>query len=88
MAVRRTLVAPDEPHSLKNLQKLLRYGFRDMSLLSQALCHKSALSPRQDKISASNERLEFLGDRVLGLVIADILYHRAPRKMKGGWRAV
>ena len=83
MAVRRPLVAPDEPHSLKNLQKLLHYSFRDNSLLSQALCHKSAVSPKQDKISSSNERLEFLGDRVLGLVIADLLYQRAPQENEG-----
>ncbi|MDI9350251.1 MAG: ribonuclease III [Candidatus Symbiobacter sp.] len=83
MAVRRTLVAPDELDSLNQLQKLLGYPFRDLALLRQALCHKSAEFKPPSKISAHNERLEFLGDRVLGLVIAETLFHRAPAENEG-----
>ena len=49
---------------------LLGYRFRDSALLSEALTHASLAGGRKKKTSPDNERLEFLGDRVLGLVIA------------------
>ncbi len=49
----------------------LGYDFNDQKLLARALTHSSAGDRRQ--VSKSNERLEFLGDRVLGLVVADML---------------
>lgn len=52
-----------------NLQKRIGYSFRDVSLLEAALTHASL-----QKDTGDNERLEFLGDRVLGLVLADLLY--------------
>lgn len=54
----------------------LRYSFQDQSLLIQALTHRSASSKH-------NERLEFLGDSVLGQVIAFQLYHRFPDASEG-----
>lgn len=54
------------------------YVFGDAHLLETALTHASAV-----KAAASNERLEFLGDRVLGLVIADLLYRRFPDAAEG-----
>jgi ribonuclease-3 len=55
------------------------YCFKDAALAAQALNHASAAAGQ----NASNERLEFLGDRVLGLVIADHLYRRFPLASQG-----
>ena len=54
---------------LENLQAAIGYTFKDLSLLRHALVHSSATQQRLK----SNERMEFLGDRVLGLVLADLL---------------
>jgi ribonuclease III len=56
----------------------LGYSFQDTSLLEQALTHGSL-----PKASANYERLEFLGDRVLGLVIAEALYRQHGREREG-----
>jgi ribonuclease III len=53
---------------LQTLQENINYFFKDITLLETALCHRSVHN------NMSNERLEFLGDRVLGLVIAEYLY--------------
>jgi ribonuclease-3 len=58
------------------LEQHLGYTFKDAALLQQALTHRSAGS-------SNNERLEFLGDAVLGSVIAGELYHRFPRASEG-----
>jgi ribonuclease III len=60
------------------LSALLGYSFADASLLEQALTHGSL-----PKASANYERLEFLGDRVLGLVIAEALYRQHGREREG-----
>lgn len=54
------------------------YAFRDVSLLQRALTHASAVSA-----ATNNERLEFLGDRVLALVVADMLYTALPQATEG-----
>jgi len=56
---------PDE--QLARLQQTLEYQFSDVTLLTLALTHRS-------KGSTNNERLEFLGDAILGFVVADLLY--------------
>ena len=61
----------------------LGYRFADPSLLALALTHASARGA-DPALTVSNERLEFLGDRVLGLVIADLLYRRFPEDSEGG----
>jgi ribonuclease-3 len=66
-----------EAARLSELQAQLGYVFNDPSLLVRALTHASA-----DSI-ASNERLEFLGDRVLGLVIAERLHREFPDETEG-----
>ena len=58
------------------LEKGLGYTFRDRSLLENALTHSSYANERRDGRS-SNERLEFLGDSILGFVVADFLYNPA-----------
>ena len=59
---------------------LLGYTFRNRDLLKAALTHGSS---RTGKLATTYQRLEFLGDRVLGLVIAEELYMRNPRKAEG-----
>lgn len=63
--------------ALSELQTRLGHSFKDKDLLTRALTHASASS------AVSNERLEFLGDRVLGLVIAEQLHHRFPEDPEG-----
>ena len=57
-------------HHLNDFEKRIGYRFSDSSLLELALTHKSSESAR-----GNNERLEFLGDAVLDLIIAETLYH-------------
>jgi len=67
---------------LAAVQELLGYYFRDDSLLLLSLTHRS-YSRFDEKHSPSNERLEFLGDSVLGLVIADQLFRDNPELREG-----
>ncbi len=66
-----------------NLQATLGVNFGDLSLLQQALVHRSYLNENPDLPLASNERLEFLGDAVLGFVVAEEIYHRFPDLSEG-----
>ena len=69
------------------LQNALGYVFRDMSLLDHALTHVSALATANgtdpQKRKDSYQRLEFLGDRVLGLCVAAMLYEAFPNAPEG-----
>lgn len=66
----------------EKLQARLGYRFADPDLLDRALTHSSAVAPSK-RIQHSYQRLEFLGDRVLGLVVADVLYRKLPRANEG-----
>jgi ribonuclease III len=66
----------------EKLEARLGYRFADPDLLDRALTHSSAVSPGK-RIERSNQRLEFLGDRVLGLGAADMLYRRLPKANEG-----
>ena len=66
----------------EKLQFRLGYKFADPDLLDRALTHSSAISPAK-RIERSYQRLEFLGDRVLGLVVADMHYRRYPKANEG-----
>lgn len=69
---------------LKLLQRRLGYAFRNIRLLATALTHKSFINEASDKENAcDNERLEFLGDAVLGLVISDFLVQGFPDYSEG-----
>jgi ribonuclease-3 len=59
-----------------SLQKRLGYHFKNKALLERALTHRSASKTH-------NERLEFLGDAILGMVVADILYNKFPNEGEG-----
>ncbi len=65
---------------LASLEERLGHRFRDVALLDQALTHKSFVTGRKH---ASNQRLEFLGDRVLGLAVAEMLYASYPGNLEG-----
>ena len=67
-----------------DFQHRLAYHFKDQSLLERALTHRSSLqSVANGDAAESNERLEFLGDRVLGLSIAGLLYTAFPEESEG-----
>jgi ribonuclease-3 len=65
------------------LEKKLNYTFRRPELLSEALNHSSYANEHRGERMNSNERLEFLGDAVLGFVSADFLFSRHPDAPEG-----
>ena len=69
--------------TLEKLQENLGYRFRDESLLRGALYHSSYANEHRNENIVSNERLEFLGDAVLGFVSAEFLYSRFPNAPEG-----
>ncbi len=73
------LTSTREAEILEECQKTIGYQFRTPELLRAALTHTSGADTRQD----SNERLEFLGDSVLGLVCCEQLYKRFPEYQEG-----
>lgn len=64
--------------NVQQLEQLLEYAFHDRSLLAQALTHPSYLHEVGDSDGGDYQRLEFLGDAVLGLLLAELLYERYP----------
>ena len=78
--------ADELPESAPPLQSLLQgceervgYSFHDKHLLQAALTHASGAEHRL----ASNERLEFLGDAILGAVVCELLYRQFPQYLEG-----
>lgn len=71
-----------KPRGHDKLEARLGYRFADPDLLDRALTHSSAIAPGK-RVERSYQRLEFLGDRVLGLVVADMLYRRLPKANEG-----
>ena len=72
------------------LEKKLDVKFKNKDFLVQAFCHRSYLNENPDFYLENNERLEFLGDAVLELVITEHLYKKFPKKPEGeltNWRA-
>lgn len=69
---------PDE-QALRGCQERIGYQFQDVDLLKAAMTHSSHAATRQK----SNERLEFLGDAVLGVVVCHTLYDNLPDAMEG-----
>jgi ribonuclease-3 len=70
----------DHPE-LGAFQEKLGYFFRDRGLLTTALCHASYAN--ENGLPDSNERLEFLGDSVLGMITAHVLYETCPDASEG-----
>jgi len=68
---------------LSDLEQALGYRFRDQSLLENALRHSSYANENRKEHLSSNERLEFLGDSILGFVVAEYLYRTYPDHPEG-----
>lgn len=68
---------------IEQLEKRIQVHFKDRMLASQVFIHRSYLNENDHELLASNERLEFLGDAVLELVVTDNLYKRFPEKEEG-----
>ncbi|MCK5787781.1 MAG: ribonuclease III [Chlamydiia bacterium] len=60
---------------LGNLEKILGYTFKDRNLLEAAVTHKSA-NNKSKSVEGNYERLEFIGDSVIGLIVAEYLYNK------------
>jgi ribonuclease-3 len=72
------------------LEKSLGLEFKNRDLLIEAFCHRSYLNEHPDFYLPHNERLEFLGDAVLELIVTEYLYKKYPEKNEGeltNWRA-
>ena len=68
---------------IKELEKAIGYQFQDITLLENALTHSSCANERWHNSLRSNERLEFLGDSILGMIVADHLYRNFPDRPEG-----
>lgn len=80
----RRPVTDIQPHRFSGLERSLGYQFQDKDLLLRALTHPSAVPARAGEGQrASYQRLEFLGDRVLGLVVAGMLFDAFPNADEG-----
>lgn len=68
---------------LKQLQQKLNIHFRNRQLLKQAFTHTSYVNEHRSRKHRDNERLEFLGDAVLELIVSEFLFHRCPTRPEG-----
>ena len=68
---------------INELEKAIGYEFRNITLLQNALSHSSYANERWHDSLKSNERLEFLGDSILGMTVADYLYRNFPDRPEG-----
>ena len=78
-------IAEEQKHKLRRAQKILEYEFQDPAILLAAITHPSATEGKPVKFSY--ERLEFLGDSILGAIVANEAFHAYPELDEGG-RAV
>jgi len=77
-------ISDEDRRLLDECQKSVGYTFRNPALLLEALTHTSGANTR----GSSNERLEFLGDSVIGLIACDLLFRRYPDFQEGAMTAV
>lgn len=68
---------------LEPLEKNLNYKFKDIKLLKTALTHSSYANENKMKVTDNNERLEFLGDTILNLIVSQYLYKKYPNYPEG-----
>ena len=68
---------------IKDLETAIGYRFKNIQLLQNALTHSSYANERWHNCLLSNERLEFLGDSVLGMLVAEYLYRNFPDRPEG-----
>ena len=68
---------------IKDLETAIGYRFKNITLLQNALTHSSYANERWHNSLLSNERLEFLGDSILGMTVAEYLYRNFPDRPEG-----
>ena len=68
---------------IKDLEEAIHYRFQNISLLQNALTHSSYANERWHNSLLSNERLEFLGDSILGMLVAEYLFNQFPDRPEG-----
>jgi ribonuclease III len=73
----------DETRDLSALEARLGYAFREAAILDRALTHRSRANEDASGVTVDNESLEFLGDAVLGFVMADLLFRDYPQFDEG-----
>ena len=69
--------------SYSEIEKILDYKFKDIELLNEALTHSSIKINNKQKRIFNYERLEFLGDRILGFIISDLIFKKFPNFQEG-----
>ena len=79
---RRYTVRVANERNLAELMRIVGHEFADAELLAQALVHRSYANEQGVK-TPDNERLEFVGDAVVGLVVADVLFSAMPDQREG-----
>lgn len=72
----------DRNRDLNSFQNKLNYYFKDIELLETALTHSSYANENNMHVSKCNERLEFLGDTIISLVVSQYLYNKYPFYLK------
>ncbi|HLQ66213.1 MAG TPA: ribonuclease III [Candidatus Limnocylindrales bacterium] len=73
----------DRDFDLRGLERILHYEFKDPALARQAMTHRSYLHATPGRSGESNERMEFLGDSVVGLVVNEFLYKKFTKLREG-----
>lgn len=80
---RKPSARPGAQRTLEQFERLIEYRFRDLTLLDSALKHRSIIFQTGESRELANERLEFLGDAVLDLIVAEQLYEQYPTAREG-----
>lgn len=77
------MILDNRKKQLEKLMNIINLQLEKYDLLNAALTHPSYVFEKGEKAGAHNQRLEFLGDAVVGLIIADYLFKRFPHKSEG-----
>jgi len=77
------MTTPQKTSRFQELEKKLGFEFKNKNLLLQAFIHRSYLNEHKNFKGNSNERLEFLGDSILSLVVSRFLYEKLPQSPEG-----
>lgn len=81
--IQKKLVDYMDNDRLKRLEKIIGYNFKDIKVLRQAITHRSFANENRVRHIKDNERLEFLGDAILDLIISRYLYDKYPEMPEG-----
>ena len=76
-------ISSKRKNSLKEIQSNIDYSFKDIELLNTSLTHSSYVNENKMKSYENNERLEFLGDVIVDLIVSEYLYHSFPQIPEG-----